>query len=55
MNVNFKATKKLLDDKLTIALFVNKLLDYNPDYVRNNYTIRRHVTPYFGLEMNVKI
>jgi hypothetical protein len=55
MNVNLKATKKLMGDKLTIALFVNKLLDYNPDYVRNNYTIRRQVTPYFGLEMNVKI
>lgn len=55
MNINLKATKKLMGDKLTIALFVNKLLDYNPDYVRNNYTIRRHVTPYFGLEMNVKI
>lgn len=54
-NLNFKATKKLFEDRLTIALFVNKLLDYNPDYVRNNYTIRRNVTPYFGLEMNVKI
>ena len=33
----------------------NKLLDYTPEYENNGVTIRRHVTPYFGLEMNVKI
>ena len=55
MNVNFKVTKKLLNDRLNIALFCNKLLDYTPDYESNGITIRRHVTPYFGLEMNVKI
>lgn len=55
MNLNFKVTKKLLGDKLNIALFCNKLLDYNPDYTRNGITFRRHVTPYFGLETNVKI
>lgn len=55
MNVNFKVTKKLLGDKLNIALFCNKLLDYNPDYERNGITFRRHVTPYFGLETNVRI
>lgn len=55
MNLNLKATKKLLQDKLMIALFVNKLWDANPDYKRNGFTIRRYVTPYFGLEMNIKI
>lgn len=55
MNLNLKATKKLLADRLMLALFVNKLLDSHSDYKLNNYTIRRHVTPYFGLEMNVKI
>jgi hypothetical protein len=55
MNVNLKATKALFGDKLLIALFVNKLWDSHSDYDRNNFTIRRHVTPYFGLEMNVKI
>lgn len=55
MNVNFKVTKKLFGDKLNVALFCNKLLDYTPDYENNGVTIRRHVTPYFGLEMNVKI
>lgn len=55
MNVNFKVTKKLFDEKLNVALFCNKLLDYTPEYENNGVTIRRHVTPYFGLEMNVKI
>jgi len=54
-NLNLKATKKLLEDKLTIALFVNKILDYNPSYTRNGLTVRRHVTPYFGVEMNIKL
>ncbi len=55
MNVNFKVTKRLFDDGMTIALFCNKLLDYSPDYETNGMTVRRNVTPYFGLEMNVKI
>ena len=55
MNLNLKATKKLLNDKLMVALFVNKLWDAHPDYERRNFVIRRYVTPYFGLEMNVKI
>ena len=55
MNVNFKVTKKLFDEKLNVALFCNKLLDYTPEYENNGVTIRRHVTPYFGLEMNIKI
>mgnify|MGYP001532794992 FL=1 len=32
MNVNLKITKKLYRDKMAVALFVNKLLDYTPDY-----------------------
>ena len=55
MNLNFKVTKKLFDERLNIAMFCNKLWDYTPDYDSRGTTIRRHVTPYFGLEMNVKI
>lgn len=55
MNLNLKVTKKLFADKLRVAMFCNKIWDYTPDYERNGYTFRRHVTPYFGLEMNVKI
>ena len=55
MDLNLKATKKLLNDKLLIALFVNKIWDVYPDYVRNDFVIRRYVTPYFGIELNVKL
>ncbi len=55
MNVNFKVTKKFFNDHLHIAMFCNKIWDYTPSYERDGVTIRRHVTPYFGLEMNIKL
>ncbi len=55
MNINFKVTKKLMGERLNVAMFCNKLWDYTPDYESNGVTIRRHVTPYFGLEANIKI
>ena len=55
MNMNMKVTKKLFDDRLHVAMFCNKLWDYTPDYDSRGTTIRRHVTPYFGLEMNIKL
>jgi outer membrane receptor protein involved in Fe transport len=55
MNLNFKVTKKLLRDRLKIAMFCNKIWDYTPDYESNGVTIHRHVKAYFGLEMNVKL
>ena len=53
MNVNLKITKKLYRDKMAVALFVNKLLDYTPD--SDGRHIRREVTPYFGMELNIKL
>ena len=55
MNLNFKVTKKLLNNRLKMAMFCNKIWDYTPDYESNGVTIRRFVNAYFGLEMNVKI
>lgn len=55
MNVNFKVTKKFFRDHLNIAMFCNKIWDYTPNYERDGVTVRRHVTPYFGLEMNIKL
>lgn len=55
MNLNFKVTKKLFGERLNVAMFCNKLWDYTPDYESRGTTIRRHVTPYFGLEMNIKL
>ena len=36
-------------------MFCNKLWDYTPDYKSGTILIRRHVNPYFGLELNVKL
>lgn len=55
MNVNLKATKKLWHDKVSVALFVNRVLDFSPDYYMNGGLVRRNVTPYFGMELNFKI
>ena len=55
MNINFKVTKKFFNDHLHIAMFCNKIWDYTPSYERDGVTIRRHVTSYFGLEMNIKL
>ena len=55
MNLNLKITKKLLNDRLKIAMFCNRIWDYSPDYESYGKTIRRHTKPYFGLELNVKI
>lgn len=55
LNLNLKITKKLLNDRLNVAMFCNRIWDYSPDYESYGKTVRRHTKPYFGLEMNVKI
>ncbi len=55
VNLNLKITKKLLNDRLNVAMFCNRIWDYSPDYESYGKTIRRHTKPYFGLELNVKI
>lgn len=55
MNLNFKITKKLMNDCLNIAMFCNKIWDYTPDYESNGAIIRRSVRPYFGLETSIKL
>lgn len=55
MAVNFKATKKIWGDKLSLALFVNRILNYAPDYTLYDRTIRRNEKPYFGMELNIKL
>ena len=39
----------------TVALYVNKLLDYLPDYYVDGILIHRSASPYFGMEINVSI
>lgn len=54
MQVNFKATKRFYN-RIDLALFVNGMLDYYPDYDVNGHTVRRYNSPYFGMELNLKI
>lgn len=51
MITNLKATKQLFENRLRVALFVNKLFDYSPDIERDGYIIRRNQYPYFGMEL----
>lgn len=51
---NFKATKKI-GKWFTLSMFVNKVLNITPDFTRNGILIRRSVSPYFGMELTIKI
>ncbi|MCM1292267.1 MAG: TonB-dependent receptor [Bacteroides sp.] len=52
--VNLKATKQL-GKYLRISAYVNRILDYLPDYKSNGITIRRNSEAYFGMEMTITI
>ena len=49
--VNLKATKTI-GKWLRVAVFVNRILDYLPDYKSNGLTVRRSSDAYFGMELN---
>lgn len=55
MDVNLKVSKKFLQDRLTCALFVNRLFTLAPDYDVDGVTIRRATVPYFGMEIFMKL
>lgn len=50
--INLKA-KKQIGRILKISAFVNRLIDYLPDYTSNGLTIRRTSSAYFGMEANL--
>lgn len=52
---NIKATKRLLKNHVTIAMYVNRLFSIAPDYERYGMIQRRYSSPYFGMELNIKI
>ncbi len=49
--VNLKATKSI-GKWLRVAVFVNRIIDYLPDYKSNGLTVRRSSDAYFGMELN---
>lgn len=52
--LNLKATKKI-GDHVKIALFVNRIIDWLPDYRANGLLVRRASNAYFGMELNLSI
>lgn len=52
--LNFKATKQI-GRYLRISAFVNRIIDYLPDYKSNGLTVRRASEAYFGMEATITI
>ncbi len=52
--LNLKATKSI-GRHIRIALFVNRIIDWLPDYRANGLLIRRASNAYFGMELNLSI
>lgn len=52
MYINLKVTKPI-GKHVRVALFVNRIMDYLPDYKSNGLTIRRSSSSYFGMELNL--
>lgn len=52
---NLKATKSFWNNRVNVALYVNRLFTIQPDYKLLNRTVRRYSSPYFGMEINFKI
>lgn len=53
--INFKATKSFWKKRIGIALYVNRLVAIEPSYKSMGITMRRYSTPYFGMELNLKL
>ncbi len=51
---NFKATKRLWRNA-SLSFFADRLLSIAPDYEVNGFVVRRVFSPYFGMELNLKI
>lgn len=55
MFLNLKVTKDF-GQWMKLALFVNRMIDYMPDYTTNSgMKVRRTSKPYFGMEINFSI
>lgn len=53
--INLKATKTFWKKRVGMALYVNRLVAIQPSYKSYGVTMRRYSTPYFGMELNLKI
>lgn len=53
--VNIKATKTFWKNRVNVALYVNRLFKIEPSYRSNGVLVRRYSSPYFGMELNLKL
>lgn len=54
MLVNFKATKRF-GQHLSLSFFADRVFYVAPDYEVNGFIVRRTFSPYFGMEIGLKI
>jgi hypothetical protein len=55
IDYNLKVTK-LINQNMRLAFYVNRILYYYPDYNRKDgFRVKRLVSPYFGMELNINI
>ena len=55
-SIELKNSPPDLSGEPKLALFVNRMIDYMPDYTTNSgMTVRRTSKPFFGMEINFNI
>ncbi len=52
---NIKATKQFWNDRIGLALYVNRIASIEPSYRSGGVLVRRYTSPYFGMELNFRI
>ena len=55
MTTNLKVTKKLFREKVMVAMFITQMFNYMPSYKIDGVRVRRHASPYFGMEVNFRL
>lgn len=55
MDINFKMSKNIYNNKAKVSLFVNRILGLYPKYTRNDVVFKRVTVPYFGAEIIFKL
>lgn len=55
IDVNLTVSKNI-GEYMELSFYVNRILDYHPDYTRNDgHRVTRKVSPYFGMELNINL
>ena len=54
MSLNFKITKKF-NSNISLSMYVNRLVSYLKPIEHNGISMKRRTSPYFGMELNIKL